>query len=46
MDSILLDELKNFEAIIIAEIDKVAREFMTHQTEYAKKVFSYFKSQT
>jgi len=38
MDSILLDELKYFEANIITEIDKVAREFMTHQTEYAKRM--------
>jgi len=38
IDSILLDELRKFESDIIAEIDKVAREFMSHQTQYAKKV--------
>jgi len=38
IDSMLLDELKKFESDIIAEIDKVAREFMSHQTQYAKKV--------
>jgi len=38
IDNVLLDELQDFESEIIFEIDQVARDFMTHQTQYAKEV--------
>ena len=38
IDKVLLDELQDFEGEIIFEIDQVARDFMAHQTRYAKKV--------
>ena len=38
IDNVLLDELQDFEGEIIFEIDQVARDFMAHQTQYAKQV--------
>lgn len=38
IDNVLLDELQDFESEIIFEIDQVARDFMAHQTQYAKQV--------
>jgi len=39
IDKVLLDELQDFEGEIIFEIDQVARDFMAHQTRYAKKMY-------
>ena len=40
IDEVILDELQTFEGEVITEIEGVAKDFMTHQTNYAKQVYS------